>query len=146
MTKKKTSFKIWNLKAFILAFQVAFTVCFFIGIFSKSVRISLFNDTHWYYINRGYPISWAGVSRVDRIVDFPIIKAPLLAQGTFVKIIDLSIFTPFIFSMQLLFYPIELIWVRATAENKSLSFFINSSFVLLTLTCIFFYFFWFTRI
>jgi hypothetical protein len=83
--------------AVILAFEITFIVCFFTGVFwNPPIRIEIFDPLHRYYINRGYPKSWAGVSRADKIVPIPFVKLPY--TGTWmdgvlwVKIIDLRIF------------------------------------------------------
>jgi hypothetical protein len=98
--------RFWNLKIFVLAIQLAFILCFFTGIFwsssgiYNSARNEVYDTYHWLYINRGLPTAWAGVSMTDKIVEFPIVKAPFLTQktseGTSVwsKIIDLKIFVP----------------------------------------------------
>lgn len=143
--------KFWNLKAFILAFQIAFIFCFFIGIFwNHPVRVEVFNENSWYYINRGYPISWAGVSKPFLSVDPPIIKAPFLTSeiygDTYDKIIDLSIFLPLFLGVLLVAYPITFVFSKAAEENKSFNIILVPSFILLALGCIFFYFFWFPRI
>lgn len=143
--------KFWNLRAFILAFQIAFVFCFFIGIFwNHPVRVEVFNDNRWYYLNRGYPVSWAGVSKPSLSVDFSVIKAPFLTNGiygdTYDKIIDLSIFIPFFLAILFLTYPIGFVLSKAAEENKSFNIVLIPVLIVLTLGCIFFYFFWFTRI
>lgn len=143
--------KVWNLKAFILAFQIAFMSCFFIGIFHNYTRIEKFTSDSWYYINRGYPIPWAGVSKSSLSLDFPIIKAPFLTRefygNTHTKIIDLAIFLPLFIIVLIAAYPIGFILSKAVEENKFLNIIILiPSYILLTLGCIFFYFFWFPRI
>src|SRR5450759_4365256 len=87
----------WNLKVFIIAFQISFIFCFFIGIFVNSLNVTpTFLKNKWFYINRGYPVPWAGVTKPNLSVDFPLIKAPFLTkEGDYwAKIIDLKIFLP----------------------------------------------------
>lgn len=143
--------KLWNLKAFILAFQIAFSFCFFIGIFANSLDIKpTHTENRWFYISRGYPVAWAGVTKPNLGVDFPIIKAPFLTKSiggeSYAKIINLSIFIPMFLTVLLISYPITFVFSKATEENKTLNIILYPSYVFLTLASIFFYFFWFPRI
>lgn len=151
MAIKSKSKKLWDLKAFILALQISFIFCFFIGIFwNHPVRVEVFNENSRYYINRGYPISWAGVSKPSLPVDFPIIKAPFLISqiegDSYAKIIDLSIFLPLFLAVLLIAYPITFVFSKASDDNKALNIILIPSYIFLTLVCIFFYFYWFPRI
>jgi len=83
--------------ALVIALEVTFIICFFTGTFwNPPVRIELFDPLHRYYINRGYPKSWTGVSRDDKTVSLPFVKMPY--TGTWmdgvlwVKIIDMRVF------------------------------------------------------
>lgn len=143
--------KFWNLKAVILAFLIAFAFCFFMGIFSNSKGIKpTFTVNRWFYISRGFPVAWAGVTKPDLEVDFPIIKAPFLISeikgDKYNKIINLSVFAPLFLSVLLIVYPFAFIISKASDENKSLNIFLVPIYFFLTIVCIFFYFFWFPRI
>lgn len=152
MTKFK---KFWDIKAFVLAFEVAFAFCFFLGIFwHYPTRSEELNQNRWHYINRGYPISWAGVTKSSLPVDFPLIKAPFLERQIFgdsyTKIIDLSIFFPLFLVVFLTIYSFTFIISKAAKENENLKVFLMPFYLFLTavftVACIFFYFFWFPRI
>ena len=149
--KKSKRQKLWNSKIFILAFQIAFAFCFFIGIFwHNPVRIEVSNNKSWYYINRGYPISWSGVSRTERLVNLPIVKAPFLVQeleGTeYVKIIDLTILLPFFLMMTAAAYYFLNSFFKDVINNKKSNRVFIISCLLLILMDYFFYFHWFPRI
>ena len=137
-----------NTKVFVLALQAAFIICFFSGIFwHHPVRIQVFDQDSWYYINRGYPVSWAGVSNPSFPVDFPVVKALFLMRevdgGRYEKVIDLGVFLPLFLVVLLMVYPITLAFFKAVENNRLSSRVFVLSFVLFTLGCIFSYFIWF---
>lgn len=153
---KKHSSKIEKLliiKGGILALELAFIFCFFIGIFwNPPIATEVYDQNHRFYINRGYPIAWAGTSATDKNVELPYIKAPLLTQKLSIdgsewnKVIDLKIFTPLFISAFLVFYLLSFPFAKASDENKSLNMVLIPSYVVLALLCIFVYFFWFPRV
>jgi len=141
-----------NSKTLFIALETAFIFCFFTGIFwNPPIIIKQYDYNHRFYINRGYPVAWAGVSSIDKEVEFPIIKAPFLARDLFdnsrwVKIIDLRVFAPlftglFLISYILLFFVTEII-ERSRYKNTILI----PIYFILSLACVFFYYFWFPRI
>jgi hypothetical protein len=137
-------------KLIILAFELSFIFCFFLGIFGSTENpIHLYNDNHSFYLNRGYPNSWAGVSVANKQVDYPIIKAPFIQiklqeDGSIVnKIIDLRLFLPFFIITLIIFYILLWSFSRFVKFNK-ISFVIISGFLLIL--CLFFYFEWFPRV
>jgi len=146
----------FNFKIFVLAFQMAFIFCFFIGIFWHSpVRIAVYNENSHYYINRGFPISWAGISDLFLKVNFPIIKAPFLAikdEGkNLVKVIDLSVFLSLFLSVFLVNYIIFFIlyffiFSKDKDKDKIAKIVLAPVYIFLTLVCIFFYFYWFPQV
>jgi len=144
--------RIWSGRIFILSFQIAFAFCFFIGIFwHHPVRGEKFNDRNWYYINRGDPISWAGVSRADKQVDLPIIKAPFIRQTLedgqhYDKIIDLTVFLPFFLIMTAAGYYFLTTFFKNQINNKKSNKVFSISFLILLFFDYFFYFHWFPRI
>lgn len=140
-----------NLGTFILAFQLAFASCFLLGIFwNSNTRSEAFNDSRWYYINRGSPAPWAGISKLSLPVDFPIVKAPFLMSeingDKFVKIIDLSIFFPLFLKVLLVSYVFAYAFFKAVEKNKDLRKITIYSYTSLVLIDIFSYFFWFSKI
>lgn len=145
--------KILNFKAGILAFEISFVFCFFLSIFwNPPITTELFDQNYRFYINRGYPKAWAGVSMENKSVAFPVIKMPfstreLVSNGSrWTKIIDLSIFLPLFLAVFLLSYPVTFVFAKASEENKALNIILIPSCVILAFACIFFYFYWFPRI
>ncbi|KKS13202.1 hypothetical protein A2617_02725 [Candidatus Daviesbacteria bacterium RIFOXYD1_FULL_41_10] len=150
--------KLWNFKGFILAFEMTFFICFFSGIFwnmrlERSNYPHLYNEKSWYYLNRGLPVPWSGVSLAGRSVDFPIIKAPFIEKSgsfddptKFNKIIALNVFIPLFTILFLISYIFMFIFGRASNENKSLNKIVYPAIFILFFFCIFIYFFWFPRI
>lgn len=145
--------KIWNIKAAILAFEIAFFFCFFLGIFVNSGKesswIERYEGQYHYYINRGYPIPWAGISASDKRVDLPVVKAPFVtySRAKIYKIIDLSIFLPFFVVSFLFFYCLpSYIFARATDENKKLMPFLYGCYAFFFILGIFVYYFLFPRV
>lgn len=152
--------KFWNLKTAILAFEIAFILCFINGVFWDNIPSwkqpssnQKFNETSWYYLNRGlFPKSWAGISVADKTVEFPIIKMPLLTitenySGIkFNKIINLEKFTGLFLITFLIMYLLTYPLGRASDENKSLNYFLIPMIGILFLLMIFVYFFIFPRI
>ena len=152
--------KFWNLKAAILAFEIAFIFCFFTGTFhnpGKNLgwhsRIEVFNEQSWYYINRGlFPTSWAGVSWIEKTIDFPIIKMPFLTRKEyysgkeFNKIVDLGVFTQLFLTVLVIAYLIAFPFGKAVQENKSLNYIFIPATIILFFLCIFIYFFIFRTI
>ena len=145
--------KIFNLKAAILAFEISFILCFFISIFfNSSITIEKFDQKYHYYVNRGYPKAWAGVSALNKDVEFPIVKAPFITSREsfegkeFNKIIDLRIFLPLFISVFLVVYPFAFFFGKASDENRSLNIILVPTYLILFLGCIFVYFFWFPRL
>lgn len=150
--------KFWDLKSVILAFEVAFIFCFFVGIFhNRSAKQSnysqVFNERSWYYINRGLTIPWSGVSLENKLVDFPIIKAPFLVIKDpwfgikkFNKIIDLGIITPLFVTLFLISYIFVFFFRKAFDENKNLNKILISIIIVFIPISIFLYFVWFPRI
>lgn len=140
-----------KLKTLIITLQLTFVFYFFIGIFwNPPVRMATFNEKNWYYINRGYPISWSGVSKAAATVNFPIIKAPFLTKkiygDQYAKIIDLSIFLPLFATTFIGFYATINLVSRFIKKGKLFKNIFVPTFIFLTMLCIFFYFFWFPRI
>jgi hypothetical protein len=147
---KKSKQNFWNIHVFVLAFLITFIFSFFIGIFVSPVRIQVFGEDQWYYINRGYPTSWAGVSKVHLPVEPPIVKAPFISAeimgDTYHKIIDLRVFLPFFLAVLLFAYPLTFAVYKFIEESRYSHIVLKVLYVGLTLACIFFYFFWFPRI
>lgn len=145
--------KLFDFKATLLAFEIAFAFSLFLGIFwNPPITEELFDKNHRYYINRGYPKAWAGVSAIDKEVEFPIIEVPFLVRemredgSKWVKIIDLRIFFPLFITIFLVAYLPSYIIAKASEENKSLNYISIPTYIVFLLACIFFYFFWFPRI
>ncbi len=89
-----------NLQPIIVSLSITFLVLFFTGSFANSSGNSpkSYSNGSWYFINRGIPIPWSGVSLTKTNVYLPIIKSPFLSleigKDNFVKVIDLKIFIP----------------------------------------------------
>ncbi len=152
--------KLLNLRAIILAFEIAFIFCFFTGTFhnpGKNLgwhsRIEVFNEKSWYYINRGvFPTSWAGVSWTEKSIELPIVKMPFLTRKEyysgkeFNKIIDLEIFLKLFSVTFLISYIFALPFGKAVGENKTLNYIFIPVIIVLFFLCIFIYFFIFSTI
>jgi hypothetical protein len=144
--------KFFIIKAFLVSLIVSISFCFFSGIFWNSSKPykAEFNQNHWYYLNRGIPKIWSGVSKSNSSVNLPLVKAPFLESNLegekYNKIIDLSVFIPLVLIVILLVYPFSFIIVKASEENKDLNFFIIPAYVFLGLLLVFLYYFWFPRI
>ena len=145
--------KLWNWKAAILAFEVAFVFCFFVGRFwNPPIITKLYDSKHQFYINRGYPVAWAGTSAINKVVEFPIVKAPFLIKelringSKWEKIIDLRIFIPLFMTVLLISYAVSFPLAKVSEENKNFSFILFPTYFILLISCIFFYFFWFSTI
>lgn len=145
--------KIFNFKASILAFEISFIFLFFIGIFwNPPIITERFDQRHQLYVNRGYPKAWAGISAIDKDVEFPIIRAPLITSREpfegkeFNKIIDLTIFLPLFITTFLIVYIFTFFFGKASDENKSLNIILIPIYLIMFLACIFVYFFWFPRL
>ena len=137
--------------AILLALELTFIICFFTGVFwNPPIRVELFDPQHRYYINRGYPKSWAGVSRADKTVPIPFVKLPY--TGTWmdgvlwVKIIDLRVFVvlfavvygvAYFFAFQIATYKSKLKFLTTVKQLVLIA---------LLLICIVIYTQWFPRI
>jgi len=112
---------LWSLQATLIALSLAVFITFATGIFMSSVRVQKYTDTHWYYINRGVPTAWSGVSNPGSQVDFPIVKAPFIsvtAHGErFDKIIDLQVFLPVFAIATLVSYVIAQFYFRVISAS-----------------------------
>lgn len=139
--------KLLNLKTTLLALEITFIFCFFIGMFwNPPVTTKLYDQNHHFYINRGYPVAWAGVSAADKTVEFPIVKASFLTMklpdgSKWTKIIDLRIFFPLFITVFLISYILSFFFVKASKKNKNLNIILIPISLTLLLECIFFYFF-----
>lgn len=140
----------WNLKIFILAFEISLAFCFFMGIFVNNVRIENYNQGKYYYINRGFPISWAGVSKQFYSTDFPIVKVPFLTKEInsdfYVKIIDFSIFLPLFLVILIGNYFLIFNFVKKIKSKKIFKIVLFLNYIFWIIADIFLYFFWFPRI
>ncbi len=156
MIEKHKKFRIkhfLNFKAGTLAFGIAFAICFFIGIFwNPPITTQVYDQNHRFYINRGYPVAWAGVSAINKTVDFPFVKAPFITQSLsednsqWIKVIDLRVFVPLFVAVFAVSYIFAFPFAKASEENKGFNIILIPAYILLVLLCIFFYFFWFPRI
>lgn len=146
--------RFFNIKGAILAFEIAFIICFFSGIFWNGGGLArqegVFNQNSWYYINRGVPWPWAGVSVIDKSVNFPIIKAPLIKKdlngNNYNKIIDLSVFLPLFIILFLISYCFTYIFGKASSENKGMNILLVPILFMFFFFGILIYFFWFPRL
>ena len=136
-----------------MALEISFIFCFFMGVFwNPPITVEKYDQKHQYYINRGYPKAWAGVSASDKDVEFPIIRAPFIISREpfegkeFNKIIDLRIFLPLFITVFLVVYMFAFFFGKASDENRSLNVILIPIYLILFLACIFFYFFWFPRL
>lgn len=151
---KKVHFKtLLNFKAGALAFGISFVFCFFIGIFwNPPITTQVYDQNHRFYINRGYPAAWAGVSQANKSVELPFIKAPFLTRklwiddSSWVKVIDLRVFTPLFAAAFIIAYLVAFPFAKASEENKSFNIILIPSYILVFLLSVFVYFFWFPRI
>lgn len=142
--------RVW-LRTASLAILFSFVLTFFLSIFwNPPVRQQVMNERSWFYINRGYPVPFAGVSKPDKVVDFPLIKARFILKEIFgvryQKVIDLRILLPQLFITFVFSFPVWRILVKAIEENSKLSIFLVAAYSLLGFLCYFFYFHWFPRI
>lgn len=143
--------RVFDYRAFGLAVIIAFSITFFLGIFyNPPIKIAKYTGSSWYYVNRGYPIAWAGVSKNGMVVDFPVVKAPLLTNerygDIYEKVIDLRIFIPLFAVLLIPGYAISRIISKAVKENRRLLVFQVICYAVFTLAAIYSYFFWFPRI
>lgn len=108
----------------------------------------LYDNSHYFYINRGYPTPWSGVSGINKVVDFQIIKAPFLITyyPNYVKIIDLGIFIPLFIKTLLISYIFSFFFVKVIERKKYVKLILIPTYLVLLFACIFFYFIWFPRI
>lgn len=143
----------FNFKAFVTAFLIALTLSFSLGIFANAPKdmTESFEGEYWYYINRGYPVAWAGVMLVDTKISLPFVHLPFISlfdgQGTeFGKIIDLSIFVPLILGFLVVFYIPVYFFVKAVDENKKLNLIFVFSNVFIFLLFIYIYLVGFSRL
>lgn len=143
--------KFLNPRALSLAITIALTYCLFTGIFwsGRQPDKSQFDESHWYYLNRGVN-AWSGVSLSSMDVPLPIIKAPFLNQNfygnNYTKIIDLSVATPIFLIVFLVAYPFSLVVIRTAQKIKVLDIVFIPLQTLLLVVGICLYFFWFPRI
>ena len=145
--KKKTQ-HYTLLKSAVLGFQLSFIICFFLGIFWHYPHlVQEFTQTRWYYLNRGGPLLWSGISMLNRSVPFPIVTMPFLTihfDGIeHVKIIDLRIFLPFFLILFGLFSFISYKIILLLEKRDKV---LIKIYVVLTILCLLVYFFWFPRI
>jgi len=158
MAAKFKSHTFWNFKTCILSFQIAFILCFFLGIFwnlegnPHSIKTQVYNQNHRYYINRGLPIPWAGISASDKSVGFPIVKAPFITKtlsedgSRWNKVINLKVFIPLFSFLFLISYITLFLFNKILGKNfKAFGIFTLAASILF-LVSIFTYFFWFPRI
>lgn len=149
--------KLLSLKASILAFEIAFIFCFFIGIFwntstASSKIVETYDENHRFYINRGYPIAWAGTSALDKKVDFPIIKVPFVTRilrddgSKWNKIIDLKVFLPLFASVFLISYIFTFLFINTIKKSRYLKYILFPIYTVLLLLGIFVYFVWFPHV
>lgn len=143
-TRKGTFFSL------LFAAQISFIIVFFFSIFFTYPPRNIYTNHTWLYINRGLPVKWAGVSLQGKEVPFPIVIAPLNRQKieveNWVKIIDLSVFLPFFLIVSVLFYiPLQYLLVRTVRLRWVRNVMICAA-ILLSLICLYLYYFWFPRV
>lgn len=147
---------------FLIAISSFFiTVCFtfFIGMFyNPPIITQLYDTNHRYYINRGYPIAWSGVTRSDMTVKYPLILAPFLpsmqsspsivqsGKYRYSKIIYLRIFLPLFIKLYLLVGLLIFPFVMVAQWNAVVRGMLIVFFALSILGSIFSYFYLFPRI
>jgi hypothetical protein len=136
-----------NIKACILTILATLLVSFSIGCFvNMNSTTSTFSKDTWFYVNRGYPVAWAGVALKEKGINLPIVAVPFLQKDEYVKVIDLKIFIPlFLLSFLFLYLP-AFIFTKAVDENKKLFPFFVVVNVSILLCFLFVYFFLFSRI
>lgn len=138
--------KLFSRKATILTLGIAFIICFFLGSFANAPKTmdQSFDGKYWYYINRGYPVAWAGIALTNSQIEFPLVKMPFLTRNNdgkeFVKIIDLKIFTPLLLITFFLSYLPAFIFAKAVNENKHLLIFFVIVNVIVLAIALFIYF------
>lgn len=145
--------KLLNLKAVVLALSVAIAYCLFTGICWNGTKPykSEFNQSHWYYLSRGGPQAWSGVSLESLNVPFPIIKAPFLVYGgKFRKIIDLGRLAPVLLTVFLIAYVFSFLIIKGTKKIIKKSEILYLIYIplqlFLLMASIYLYFNWFPRI
>src|SRR3989338_9957788 len=150
-----------DIKTFVLAIEVSFFFCFFLSIFYNRLLI---NQSYKYdlplsrekgsaqrhfYINRGYPIAWAGVSAINKNVEFPLVKAPFIVSKLSIdgskwsKIIDLKVFIPTFMAMLVIFYRLLLPITKKINAIRHSFFLLAPIYLILLAACKFVYFSWF---
>lgn len=142
------------LKTTLLAFLLTWNLVFFLSIFLNFPypRRQVHNQDYHYFIHRGYPIPWSGVSNANREVPTPLVKAPFIAKTTYkdsqsyIKIIDLNIFSKTFFLTFVIILVLLSIIFRSASFGKSSS----SKYPLMVLSLLllgtFLYFGWFPRL
>jgi hypothetical protein len=138
------------MKKTLFVFTLSLLITLFIGCFANSPSHHVFQSDTWYYVNRGYP-AYAGVALKDSMLPFPLVKAPFISipeeNGTlFMKVIDLSIFLPFLIILnEAINYLVSKI-VKSHIKNKSWNLFFTLGPIFFLFLALFVYFGWFSRI
>lgn len=142
-----------SFKAILVASLASLAVTLFIGCFANapSTMDQSFSGEYWYYLNRGYPSPWAGVSLASSVVRLPLVRLPFLSPndgaGTaLVKILDLSKAMPLFLTFLFIAYIPSYIFDKATEENKQLNPFLTVVASMLVVANLFIYFFWFSGV
>lgn len=143
----------FNVKALILAFGSTFLFSFFIGTFwNPQITTQVYDLDHRFYINRGYPVAWAGISDASKNVELPFVKMPFLKRNLsiddseWVKIIDLGVFIQLFTTFFIVAYLIAFPLAKAGEENGIFNLLLVISYIILFPLCFFVYFFLFPRI
>ncbi len=107
-----------------------------------------YDNNYYFYINRGYPTPWSGVSAINKELEFPIIKAPFLVTyySNYVKIINLKVFIPLFIKTMLISYIFSFFFIKAIEGKKYIKFILIPIYFILFVVSIFTYFIWFPRV
>ena len=121
---KNSLFRVeWSWKIATVVVLLSLILCFFLGSFANApFAHNNFNERSWYYINRGYPVPFAGVSLASRPVDLPVMKLPFLVRtmgtDTFDKVMDLRVFLPMLLITVVILYPLAFSVIKAFEGMK----------------------------
>jgi hypothetical protein len=129
-----------SLKSLILSLLFSLVLIFFFGVFMNGPMRVEYSQEHHFMINRGYPQAWAGVTALDKPLEFPLVKAPFLVKQVGVqddlvtKIIDLKLLAKYVFWVTLFFSPFIFIFFKFLEKNskeKDVFIFLTTLFLIL---------------
>lgn len=112
------------ISSFILSLSLSVFVFMLLGAPASGMREpQMQNGKHWYFLNRGWPAPWTGVTIESSGLGMPFVKIPgstkTVGELRLVKIINLKSFVPFFAALTLFFWVLFSYFIRLSKSVLS---------------------------